>query len=75
MNLDTHIRIYLGWFVGQSIKEGRCTTFNQYLKSKITDKIFRTVSEKLNVNGNVCLVIGVLVENTSEDNKIIKKEF
>ena len=42
-------------FVRQSIKGGRCTSFDQNYKFKIADKIFKTISEELNVKAKYLL--------------------
>ena len=41
-------------FVGQTIKEGRCSALNQYHKSTISDHLFNFMSQELGVNGNIC---------------------
>ena len=41
------------WFVRQSIKGGHVRAFNQNYKSKICDDILKTISEELNVKGNI----------------------
>ena len=42
---------YMGHFVRQSIKGVKIGAFNQYYESKISDKLFKTISEELNVKG------------------------
>ena len=42
---------YMRHFVRQSIKGGKVGAFNQYFESTISDKIFKTISEELNVHG------------------------
>ena len=54
-------------FVRQSIKGGRCTTFNQYYKFKLADEIFRKISEELNEKGHICRVIEVYVKYISKE--------
>ena len=44
-------------FVRQSIKGGRCGSFNQYYKSTISDEVFNIISKDFNVNGNVCGIV------------------
>ena len=44
-------------FVRQSIKGGRCGSYNQYYKSVISDEVYKNISKELNVNGNVCEII------------------
>ena len=58
----TNTVIYMRWFIRQSIKGGRCCAFNQYYKSKISDKIFKTISEELNINGNISDNISIYIE-------------
>ena len=50
------------WFIRNSIKGGRCCAFNQYYKSEISNKIFKTISEEFNVNGNICDIINVYIK-------------
>ena len=40
-------------FLRQSIKGGRCGSFNQYYKSTISDEVFNIISKELIINGNV----------------------
>ena len=42
---------YMRHFVRISIKGGKVGAFNQYYESNISDKIFKTISEELNVKG------------------------
>ena len=64
---------YMRWFVRQSMKAGRYTSFNPYCKSKIAEKIFETISEKLNVKGNICEVNEGYVEYMGKK-KTMEKE-
>ena len=43
---------YMRHFVRQAIKGGKVGAFNQLYESQISDKIFTTISNELNVNGN-----------------------
>ena len=53
----TYINAFMRNFVRQSIKEGRCTALNQYYKSIISDEVFKIISKKLGVNGNICEIL------------------
>ena len=57
------------WFVRQTIKSGACTAFIQYYESKIADKIFRTMLEKLNVKEILCEVFEAYVKYMSKEKK------
>ena len=65
---------FLRWLVSQSIKNGRCTRFNQYYKSATEDNIFKTISKELNVKGNICDVFEAYVEYISKKKKTIEEE-
>ena len=41
-------------FVRTSIKGSRCNNFSQHYKLEISDEVFKVISKKLNVNGNIC---------------------
>ena len=45
-------------FTGKSVKGGRCNAFNQHYKAEKSDKVFIIISKELNVNGNVCYLLG-----------------
>ena len=47
-------RPFMGNFVRQSIKGGRCNASTQHFQSESTDEGFTIISKKLNVNGNIC---------------------
>ena len=66
MNLFTLVQTIMRWFLRQSIRGGRCTAFNRYYKSKVVDKIFRTISEDLNVSANLHEVIEAYVKYMSK---------
>ena len=53
-------------FLRQSIRGGRCTALNRYYKSKVVDKIFRTISEDLNLSANLHEVIEAYVKYMSK---------
>ena len=57
------------WFVRQSIKRSRCTAFNQYFKFKIADIFLKTISEEVNVKGNICEVIEAYDKYMSKEKK------
>ena len=71
----TYTDKYMRWFIRQSIKGGRCCAFNQYYKSEISDKIFKIISEELNINGNVCDIINVYIKYVNKIKKDIEKEY
>ena len=49
-------------FVRNSIKGGKCNAFNQHYKSEISDEVFKIISIKLNVNGNICEILEAYFE-------------
>ena len=61
--------------VRKSIKGGRCTSFNQYYKSKISYEVFIIISKELNVKGNICAIFEMFFEFLSEHEKHNAKEF
>ena len=62
---------YMRHFVRQSIKGGKVCAFNQYFESNISDKIFKTISEELNIQGTKYEII----EKYSEYIKNIKLQY
>ena len=62
-------------FLRQSIKGGRCRSFNQNYKSTISDENFNIVSNELNVNGNVCEIIEKFFEYTNKHRKRLENEY
>ena len=62
-------------FVRNSIKGGRCKAFNQYYKSEFGHEVFKIVSKKLNVNGNVCDLLEKYFEFLIKYGKLYAKEF
>ena len=62
-------------FVRKSIKGGRCGIFNQYYISSISDEVFNTISEQLNIQGNKCEVMEKYFEYTYKHRKIIENEY
>ena len=44
-------------FVRNSIKGGRCNALNQRYKTEISDNVFKIISKKLDVNGNICEIL------------------
>ena len=36
------------------MKGGICNAYNQHCKSEISDEVFKIISKKLNVNGDIC---------------------
>ena len=61
-------------FVGQSIKGGRCGSFNQYYKSSTSIEVFIIISKELNVNGNLCEILDKYFVYTNKHRKIIENE-
>ena len=68
---------FMRHFVRKSIKGGRCSSLNQYCKSKISQEMFNIISKELNANGNdnVCEIIDKYFEYTNEQRKIIEDEY
>ena len=51
MNLSTLTLINMRHFVRQPIRGGKVGAFTQYYESKISDKIFKTISSEIDVKG------------------------
>ena len=66
---------YRRWFVRQNIDGGSCTAFKKNFKSKIAEKIFETISEKLNVKGNICEVFEANVAHISKNQTKREKKY
>ena len=64
----------MGWFVRQSIKGGRCCSFNEYTKSKFCDDILRIISEELIAEGNIYDIIEDYLQYKNQYMKIHEKE-
>ena len=62
-------------FLRQSIKGGRCNTFNQHHKSEISDEVFNILSKELNVNGNICEILEKYFEFLNNYEKQYAREF
>ena len=62
-------------FDRQSTKGGRFAALNHYFKPTISDKVFNSVAEELNVNGNVCEISERYFEYTNEQRKIMEDEY
>ena len=57
---------YMRHFVRQAIKGGKVGAFNQLYESQISDKIFTTISNDLNVNGNKYEIVEAYVKYIKE---------
>ena len=57
---------YMRHFVRQAIKGGKVGAFNQLYESQISDKIFNTISNNLNVNGNKYEIVEAYVKYIKE---------
>ena len=66
---------YMRHFVRQSIKGGKVGAFNQYFESTISDKIFKTISEELNVNGTKYEIIEKYVKYIKDIKSEYEKEY
>ena len=68
---------FIGHFVRQSIKGGRCLALNQYYASNISDEVFNIISKELdrNENANVCEILDKYFEYTEEQRKIIEEKY
>ena len=68
---------FMRHFVRQSIKGGRCGSYNQYYKSNISQEVFNIISKELivNDNDNVCEIIDKYFEYTNKQRKILEDEF
>ena len=62
-------------FVRQSIKGGKVGAFNQYFESKISDKIFKTISEKLDIQGTKYEIIEKYAEYIKDIKLQYEKEY
>ena len=73
--IQTYKDKYMRWSVRRIFKVGRCTAFIHYCESKLAEKIFRTISEELNVKGNICLSIEANVKNMNKEKKSTEKDY
>ena len=74
----TYTDPFMGHFVRQSIKRGRCSALNQYFKSNISKEVFNIISKELNIdyiNENICGIIDKYFEYTNEKRKLIEDEY
>ena len=62
----SHTDKYMRHFVRQAIKGGKVGAFNQLYESQISDKIFTTISNDLNVNGNKYEIVEAYVNYIKE---------
>ena len=62
-------------FVRKSIEGGRCNAFNLQYKSEGSDEVFHIISKELNVNGNICDILGKYFEVLNNYEKQHAKEF
>ena len=60
------------WFVGQSIKGGRCIAFSQRYKSRSFEKIFGTLSEEIKVETSKFDFFLIYVEYVVKQKKLKK---
>ena len=61
-------------FVRKAIKGGRFNAFNQHYKSEISDEVFNIISKVLNVNGNICEILGKYFNFLNKHDKQYTKE-
>ena len=71
----TYNDMYMRHLVGDCIRSGRVGSFNQYYESKMCDKVFKIISEKLNVKGNLYNPVEAYLEYKNKRLKIYKKEY
>ena len=64
---------YMRWFVRQAAYGGQVCSFNLYCKSKSCEDILKTVSEELNVKGNVYDIIEAYMNYKNKQFKIFEK--
>ena len=62
----TYNNEFMRHFVRQSIKGGRCGSYNQYYKSNISDEVLKNVSKESDINGSVCEVLDKCFDNTNK---------
>ena len=72
--IQTYNDKYMGHFVRQSIKCGRCVSLNQYYRSTVSDEVFIIMSQELGVDGNICEILDKYFEYTNKHRKIIEDE-
>ena len=65
---------YMRLFVRKCIKGGRCSSYNQYYISSISDEVFNIISQELNVKGNMCEILEKYFEHSNKQTKIIESE-
>ena len=57
-------------FVRKSIRRGRCSAFNQYYKSIISDEVFNFTLDELKVEGNMCEILDKCFEYNNKHRKM-----
>ena len=73
-SIFTYIDPYMRNFVRKTIIGGRCNAFNQHYKSEISDEVFNIISKELDLNGNICEVLGKYFEFLNKYEKQYGKE-
>ena len=66
---------YMRYLVRQNMKGGRCTAFNQYYKSIISNGVFDFISKELDICGKVCEIFYKFFEFTNKHRKIMEDEY
>ena len=66
---------FMGHFVRQSIKGGRCGSFNHVFKSTIPNEVKNIISKELGVTGNICEILDKYFEYTIKHRKIIEEKY
>ena len=61
-------------FARQSMKGGSCNASNQHYKSEISDEMLNIISKELDVNGNICEILGKYFEFLNKYEKLYAKE-
>ena len=61
--------------IRQSLKGGRCRSFNQYYKSTTPDEVFHNISKQIDVNGNLCEILDKHFEYEKKHRKMIENDF
>ena len=70
-----HNEDYMRYLVRQSIKGGRCGSFNQYFKSTSSDRELNIIPKELDVNGNICEILDKCFEFRIKHRKVIENDY
>ena len=74
-NQFIHLLIHLRDILLSKAKKGRCSAWNHYYESTISDEVFNIISKELNINGNICETLDNCFECTNKHKKLIENGY